>query len=71
MKKFCLILACLLLVCSAFAAPKTETKYVCVKTAAIKEGTGLMAKTLAFLDYGTKVLVIKVDGKNSFIHISH
>ena len=29
-----------------------------------------MAKTLAFLDYGTKVLVIKVDGKNSFIQVA-
>ncbi len=71
MKKFFLIIACFFLVCSAFAAPKTETKYVCVKTAAIKEGTGLLAKTVAFLDYGTKVLVIKVDGKNSFIQVAN
>jgi uncharacterized protein YgiM (DUF1202 family) len=69
-KKYLLILTCLFLVCSVFAAPKTETKYVCVKSAAVKEGTGLLAKTVAFLDYGTKVLVVKIDGKNSFIQVA-
>jgi hypothetical protein len=61
---------CLILFVTGFAAAQAKkggTMYVAVKTAAVKASTGAFAGTTATLNYGDKVTIIQIDGKNAEI----
>jgi uncharacterized protein YgiM (DUF1202 family) len=61
---------CIILFAAGIAsaqAKKGGTMYVSVKTAALKASTGAFAGTTGTLEYGEKVTVIQIDGKNAEI----
>jgi uncharacterized protein YgiM (DUF1202 family) len=61
---------CIILFAAGFAsaqAKKGGTMYVSVKTAALKASTGAFAGTTGTLEYGEKVTIIQIDGKNAEI----
>jgi uncharacterized protein YgiM (DUF1202 family) len=65
-----LFVFCIILFAAGFAsaqAKKGGTMYVAVKTAALKASTGAFAGTTGTLEYGEKVTVIQIDGKNAEI----
>jgi uncharacterized protein YgiM (DUF1202 family) len=66
MKKL-IILLVLGLVAVGFAAAQVSrggTLYVATKTLALKSGTGFFASTTATLNYGDRVTVLQVNGRN-------
>jgi len=61
-----LIVICLVLFITGFAAAQIgpgRTVYVAVKTISLKSSTGLLAGTVATLNYGDEVTVKQVDSK--------
>jgi len=67
MKKVFLILI-LVLITAGFAAAQASkggTMYVSVKTAALKSSTGFFASTNGTLNYGDRVTILQINGKNA------
>jgi hypothetical protein len=69
MKKF-IIVFCLVLFIAGMAAAQASsggTMYVATKTVALKASTGFFAKTNYTLNYGDRVTVLQINGKNAEI----
>jgi len=67
MKRVILMLA-LVLITAGFAAAQASkggTMYVAVKTVTLKASTGLFAGTKGTLNYGDRVTVLQINGKNA------
>jgi len=67
MKRVILMLA-LVLITAGFAAAQASkggTMYVAVKTAALKSSTGFFAGTKGTLNYGDRVTILQINGKNA------
>ena len=61
---------CIILFAANFASAQVKkggTMYVSVKTASLKASTGAFAGTTGTLEYGEKVTIIQIDGKNAEI----
>jgi len=50
---------------AAAQASKGGTMYVAVKTAALKSSTGFFASTKGTLNYGDRVTILQINGKNA------
>ena len=61
---------CLILFVTGFAAAQASkggTMYVAVKTVALKSSTGFFASTKGSLNYGDKVTILQINGRNAEI----
>lgn len=67
MKKIILMFVMVLLTAgfAAAQASKGGTMYVAVKTAALKSSTGFFASTKGTLNYGDRVTILQISGKNA------